>query len=1676
MFRKLLNYFLMLALVLTMLPLYPSGSQAAGESFIFSNLPTAVNSNRISLSGTINNIAPTGITYTVERMSSKDSNATVLEKRDKSALGINVSTDGTQISVINLPLYPGLNRITFYGLRGASEIKQALPLIEYVDAPILYDLAILGNSNQLPLSDAKLNVVTNDYASNTAKGLFTIQGKAPNAREVMVLFGNNESRSTPVREDGSDSFILNQVKLKKGKNLLKFIVKNNTQNVEVSREVVYFDGSVTFYDVSLQETGNDKHDLSLLSNYFVGQSSEDQPGKFNLSGKVIVPNDFKTSVNEKMRIEAAYRLAGTSGTALSADPVNPDPNDKIVIRFSAPVEGAGDMTAADLNAFLKFYNGSSYITLTDSTGKWKTSTVNGVNRNNTQLEISIGSADSTALANVFSFELVTDVVTAGDSGNKISMTGPDYLKRAVLAGSFDHTHPYVTEAYVKANAATGSTRGVDPGEQIIVKLQDSIPSYLFAGNATNYSMSRIDTMINLQKDDGTTMTSTGGMKDSASGASAQYSMLYNGSAKQLEITFNKATGLNDQLTKHRSDEGVGNTSSTYINLLQLIKPDGTPLSSTTPVFNGGANVLIGGTFHGDGLTANPDPDNLDPTIARAIYYGQNMTELGRHFFNLKKIDGVTYSDSDPYFVFDFAFNGDASTTDGYIPNAFPSGSLNFNGNRYIQLEAFDSKKSRTSGGATLYTGTEQTDLGYNLKSNSAPYIESVKVNTAEEYPATEAKLNKTASSLTDGMTINKLPFAVKLTIPKGTTLTGTPEVRSKKQESDSFPSSSNVAVDSTKIFDTGVTKDPREVWFWITKLPFDGSQTLQIKFDSLTTTVNINLVSGVFVKFEGITENTVIQYDPTDDSNSSAIIENKLKDFKGTISNVAASDLVYSGSNQNVFLYVNNTPIPIIEKSSTEKNSFGLDLTSSSIPGSSDKAKREAIRDYFIDGQNTLRILYKGKDDNGKETIRYEKNYTITFFSINLPEIPKKGEEIYPYGTDKDKPEKDKRFNGANGSYTTKEADMNIAGSFDFINLGSTASQITDNRSKSSIAAGQYKLVIKGGLDNKTWEWDLKTNRFTDKDGRSYSGTDPTTGLSVTYQNNSDPDKQYFTFVLKNQKLPADGSKVVYNFYVYNNFESGNSVASYRLEVGTSGIPYKLLRPILPQQATMNQNYVEVVIYAEGADKVVVNKEEAEPYDFDGNYDGKMNDIDDGIDYHAFKAIVKGLKPNKSNKITFTITRGKDTITDSFDIFYALANMPGAQYLEEMKPSHKVFDGKLNLTFPKDTYLRRIDYSVPENLRTQLFKGHNILFAIANSKDGVVDRYDYVDPKPKNFKRLVDELGVRFDSSYDKHFVKASEVYWIDGGLADDPDTDAYDPVTSGILPHQLGDLPSYDRVPSNRVLVPNKRGTLELAYDPNIVSGAGNNITVMRFDSEYQYWENLGGQINASKHTIKIPFDRFGYYVVSKLNDSFQDVSRHPYARNHVEAMYSKGVIKPKREGDFGVDDNTTRAEFTTMVVRALQLPLVDKPAYPSFDDVPTVIDQSALWDYRYIETASRLGLIRGTSPRIFEPNGRITREEASVILARALQLKLETVGTKVDKDLQKLFKDFTLINDYAKPSVLAIAKKKFIVGSPIDINDPKKGYTFDPNANMLRGDAAILIARVMADQKLIPAVGEVK
>ena len=207
------------------------------------------------------------------------------------------------------------------------------------------------------------------------------------------------------------------------------------------------------------------------------------------------------------------------------------------------------------------------------------------------------------------------------------------------------------------------------------------------------------------------------------------------------------------------------------------------------------------------------------------------------------------------------------------------------------------------------------------------------------------------------------------------------------------------------------------------------------------------------------------------------------------------------------------------------------------------------------------------------------------------------------------------------------------------------------------------------------------------------------------------------------------------------------------------------------------------------------------------------------------------------------------------------------------------------------------------------------------------------------------------------------------------------------------------------------------------------------------------------------------------KQSRSFTDITNHNWARNILNAMYSKGLMNNLRNDLFGTDDRTSRGEFATLLVKGLNIPL-------NYNNKQTFTDvnpgsKDITWDYAHIETATRAGIITGLTEGVFAPSQPLTREQAAVMIARAMKLKLPVNDSKLTDNLAKMYIDAGSINPYARPAVYAVNKAKIMQGNPITLpGQTKPQYNFSANGFLTRAEAAkIAVELFKKTTKLFPA-----
>ncbi len=171
----------------------------------------------------------------------------------------------------------------------------------------------------------------------------------------------------------------------------------------------------------------------------------------------------------------------------------------------------------------------------------------------------------------------------------------------------------------------------------------------------------------------------------------------------------------------------------------------------------------------------------------------------------------------------------------------------------------------------------------------------------------------------------------------------------------------------------------------------------------------------------------------------------------------------------------------------------------------------------------------------------------------------------------------------------------------------------------------------------------------------------------------------------------------------------------------------------------------------------------------------------------------------------------------------------------------------------------------------------------------------------------------------------------------------------------------------------------------------------------------------------------------------SFADMAGH-WAGDYVNRLSSLGIMNGYEDDTFRGDNPITRAELAKTLVEAFDIPLGGSSA--SYNDV-----DSGAWYYKYILAANAGGLVSGFDDGSFKPDQNIIRQDAALMIYRALSLKLSMSNAALN------FVDSLNVSDYAKDAVASLANLKIINGDDNNL--------FNPSNELSRAELAALVCR---------------
>ena len=158
----------------------------------------------------------------------------------------------------------------------------------------------------------------------------------------------------------------------------------------------------------------------------------------------------------------------------------------------------------------------------------------------------------------------------------------------------------------------------------------------------------------------------------------------------------------------------------------------------------------------------------------------------------------------------------------------------------------------------------------------------------------------------------------------------------------------------------------------------------------------------------------------------------------------------------------------------------------------------------------------------------------------------------------------------------------------------------------------------------------------------------------------------------------------------------------------------------------------------------------------------------------------------------------------------------------------------------------------------------------------------------------------------------------------------------------------------------------------------------------------------------------------------TYSDVAGH-WAQSAILRWSDYGVLQGS-EGKFSPDGTLTRGQMAVILSRLLNL-----PAAPSAGFTDVAPDA---WYADGINRCAAAGILQGSEGKAM-PKDPITREQAMVMLCRALGIAAEDVGALAG------FSDLSLVSDYARPYVAALVKAGVIKGDANGLLNPLSKIT---------------------------------
>lgn len=193
-------------------------------------------------------------------------------------------------------------------------------------------------------------------------------------------------------------------------------------------------------------------------------------------------------------------------------------------------------------------------------------------------------------------------------------------------------------------------------------------------------------------------------------------------------------------------------------------------------------------------------------------------------------------------------------------------------------------------------------------------------------------------------------------------------------------------------------------------------------------------------------------------------------------------------------------------------------------------------------------------------------------------------------------------------------------------------------------------------------------------------------------------------------------------------------------------------------------------------------------------------------------------------------------------------------------------------------------------------------------------------------------------------------------------------------------------------------------------------------------------------------------------VTGNFTDTQAH-WAAAQIRMLAQQGIISGYPDGSFRPEDGLSRAAFIKLISQATGLPLA-----PGATGAYTDVSGHWVVELGYLGAARTAGILADWQEGRLEPDRPITRTEIAVMLTRALGLEVEaqqratTWGGKGDWLIGS--RSFVDVATWAYRGHVAVAIESGIISG---YAAPGGGYSFGPQREATRAEAAVMVARFL-------------